>query len=339
MVKRIIITTSLCFILGLAGYQLNSLLSIENTKTHTSHSIKHEPQDIASPNRWNAEILEVIEKLTSQYGDTIHLIHVQAMIIYIREPLVNELMPPADIKLKAILAAAFPNYEDSILSVWQRMDHYEEWLLTQNRTLMELNALSRSGMLWEKRKELFPIAAEKIWHEQQDNYETAQINLHSEIDELDVSFDLAMSERIQRLETSFEQANNLFTSSIGEQTSIHKNTIASVLFGMTSVQAELQQRDPENRQLEIDSIRRELGFSEDTISKMSVLDAKREARWNTGYAYMDSRNQLLADNDQLPEDELNELRDQFFGNSAATIAREESRGFYRFQRPRYYGRN
>ena len=54
---------------------------------------------------------------------------------------------------------------------------------------------------------------------------------------------------------------------------------------------------------------------------------------------MESRDQLLASNENLPEDQLDELRSQFFGNSASTIAKEEANGFYRFQRPRYYGRN
>jgi len=289
--------------------------------------------------KWSTEIQSLIKQLAKQYSTSIHQIHIQAKLIYIREPLNAKLLPPIEDKLKSVLASAFPEHSDSIIAVWARMDLYEAWLLTENRTLIELDTLSRSGLLWQKRNELFPIAAADIWSEEQDRYETAQLNLHSEIDLLDKSYNLPMSERIQRLEKTFLLADNFLTSSLDQTSEINKNTIASVLFGLSAVQQELQQLDPEHRQLEIDSIRRDLGYNEDSIIHMSNLDTKREERWSNGYAYMSSREQLLVSNGQVSEHQLHDLRTQFFGTSAETISREEESGFYRFQRPRYYGRN
>lgn len=300
----------------------------------------HYPADNANLQRtWSDDVQIMIKQLSESYRNKIHLIHIQAKLISIRESIINHLPQPIDKNLKSVLAATFPNQHNSILAVWSKMDQYEEWLIEQNRTLMELDDLNRSGFLWQKRHELFPTAAEDIWTEEHDLYETAQLNFHREVELLDQSFDVPMHKRIERLQTSFQQADNVFTRSIGAESSSHKNTVASVLFGLNSVQKELQQLDPDRRKLEIESIRRELGFDEESIIKMSDLDNKREQRWRNGYAYMTSRNQLLANNENIPSSELDALRTRFFGSSAATIAREEMSGFYRFERKRYYGRN
>jgi hypothetical protein len=342
MVIKIIISTSLFFLLALSGYQYYST-SIPKDKDATTLSFsttsKRDIENISATSLWSIEVQAMISKLSEEYASQIEQIHIQAKLIYIRDPLINQLEAPIEDNLKAVLATAFPNYENSILAVWARMDEYKDWLIIQNRTLMELNSISRSGMLWQKRNALFPIAAADIWSEAQDNYETAQLNFHSEIDQLDQSHDVSMNERILRLQTSFQQADNAFTRTLGQQGGIHKNTIASVLFGLTSVQEELQQLDAEHRQVEINAVRRELGYDENSIMKMSAVDNKREQRWSNGYAYMASREQLLANNEAMSPEQLHELRYQFFGRSAETIAREEASGFYRFQRPRYYGRN
>lgn len=348
---KIITVATLSFVLILSGYHFfhsppsnSSLSNITDSSATASEVVnKYQRGENAVSNigmkHWPTEIQNIINTLSEQYSDQIHLIHIQAKLIIIRAPIMNNLPIPSNDNLAAVLSSAFPNYENSILDVWARMDDYENWLLVQNRTLMELNSLSRSGLLWQKRNELFPKTASYIWSEEQDNYETAQLNLHSEIDILDLSYDVSISEKIQRLESSFQQANSVFSGSFNQQRNINKNTIASVLFGLASVQKELQQLDPEHRQLEINSVRRELGYDEKSILKMSAIDEKRQQRWSNGHAYMESRDQLLASNENLPEDQLDELRSQFFGNSASTIAKEEANGFYRFQRPRYYGRN
>lgn len=342
MIIKIIFSTTLCIIIALSGYQFRqSSLSEVNIISSTDSEYLREDniERITKKNRWSSEVQVFIKALNDQYAEKIHLIHIQAKLITVRESLINKLVAPINENLKAVLASAFPSHESSILEVWSRMDEYENWLLTHNRTLMELNTLSRSGMLWEKRNKLFPIAAASIWSEEQDRYETAQLNFHSEIDRLDKSYDIPTNEKIQRLQSSFKQADNAFTQTLGLKSDSHNNTIASVLFGLTSVQKSLQQLDPEHRQLEIDAIRRELGYDEDSITKMSTIDGKREQRWSNGYEYMESRNNLLASNEQVSLVQLNDLRSQFFGNSAETIAKEEENGFYRFQRPRYYGRN
>lgn len=342
MLIKIIISTSIFLTLALSGYQyysVSSSTSNEYINLALQNKSSDDAKDITPSNRWSIEIQDIIRILKNQYSNQIHHIHIQARLITIRDPLINQLEAPVEKNMEAVLATAFPSHENSVLNVWSRMDEYQKWLTTENRTLMELNALSRSGMLWQKRNELFPIAAREIWNEEQDTYETAQLNFHSTIDQLDKSYGMPMTERIQRLQASFQQADNAFTRTLGQQSGIHKNTIASVIFGLSSVQDELKMLNPESRQVEIDALRRELGYDEESIIRMSATDRKREQRWDNGYAYMKSRDQLIASNDQPTDSQLNALRNQFFGNSAKTIEREETSGFYRFQRPRYYGRN
>lgn len=91
-----------------------------------------------------------------------------------------------------------------------------------------------------------------------------------------------------------------------------------------------------------------------SLQEMSVLEregrlwAKRhqmfsedaENIWENGKAYMTERQALAQQytGDQLKQ-ELDSLRRQYFESSARTIELEESDGFFRFNRPRVYGRN
>ena len=92
----------------------------------------------------------------------------------------------------------------------------------------------------------------------------------------------------------------------------------------------------------IDEIRRSIGFDEDLVQELAERDLVREARWQNGYAYMEARGMLEARYGQngVPEIELDLLREQYFQHEASTIKREETDiGFYRYNRPRVYGRN
>lgn len=312
--------------------------TVENTTTANNTLIQNKYLTVTN-NRWSKDIQIIIKQLISQYSSSIHQIHIQAQLIYMRAPLLTKLPEPKEKNLFAVLSQAFDLEAENILETWSRMDQYEAWLLSENRTLMEMDTLSQMGFLWEKRYQLFPLSAQKIWNKKQDNYEAAQLNLHREIDRLDQAKDITTYEKIRRLEHSFQQADNLLIASAEQALKMHKSTIASILFGMQSVQEDLQRLDDSSRRTEINAIRRALGFNEETLTKMSLKDAQRDERWRIGYAYMKSRTELFNLDHQPSETELQSLRTQFFGHRATTIAREEKQGFFRFERPRYYGRN
>ena len=98
----------------------------------------------------------------------------------------------------------------------------------------------------------------------------------------------------------------------------------------------------EQRQEKINDIRRNIGFDEQVVQELAERDLTREARWQNGYAYMEARGVLEARYGQnaVPENELDLLREQYFRHEAPTIKKEETDiGFYRYNRPRVYGRN
>ena len=109
---------------------------------------------------------------------------------------------------------------------------------------------------------------------------------------------------------------------------------------MDGVQRELAAQSPAARSEELARIRRELGFDEEQIARMQALDDWREARWQNGLLYMQERARIAAtfEGDAL-EQELAHLRTRHFADEAPTIEREEEGGFFRFERPRVYGRN
>ena len=73
---------------------------------------------------------------------------------------------------------------------------------------------------------------------------------------------------------------------------------------------------------------------------MAGVDERHEARWQNGRAYMQERARLAAtfEGDALAA-ELHALREEYFGAEAPTIEAEERGDFFRFERPRIYGRN
>lgn len=123
----------------------------------------------------------------------------------------------------------------------------------------------------------------------------------------------------------------------------HRGVWTEHFLRLEPVQAELASLSPGAREVALARIRREMGFAEADVARFAARDEQLEARWAVGLEYMDERRRLEvafeeADPEVL-EDELRRLRERTFGFEAATIEREEAEGFYRFERPRIYGRN
>jgi hypothetical protein len=116
--------------------------------------------------------------------------------------------------------------------------------------------------------------------------------------------------------------------------------LAELFLRMEPVQRELAAQSPAARANTLAHIRRELGFDEAAIARMAAIDERREARWQDGLAYMQERARVAAAFEGAArEAELRALREEWFGPEAATIEAEERDGFFRFERPRVYGRN
>jgi hypothetical protein len=66
----------------------------------------------------------------------------------------------------------------------------------------------------------------------------------------------------------------------------------------------------------------------------------RDTRWEVGSQYMSEREALAQQYSGTElETRLMELRSRYFTEEAEVIAEEEASGFFRFTRPRQWGRN
>lgn len=73
---------------------------------------------------------------------------------------------------------------------------------------------------------------------------------------------------------------------------------------------------------------------------MEKRDAERNQRRDVGLKYMAAREKVVSQFEGAEQEEkLKEIREEFFKDEAKTIELEEADEFFRFERPRYYGRN
>jgi len=125
-----------------------------------------------------------------------------------------------------------------------------------------------------------------------------------------------------------------------EQLLAFRGVLIEAFLRNEAVQAELAGMPPGERQSQIDRIRAEFGYDEAALARMREIDARRDERWARGLAYMQERARLEQTFEgEVLDDELRHLREAHFGREAPTIEREEQAGFFRYQRPRVYGRN
>ena len=148
---------------------------------------------------------------------------------------------------------------------------------------------------------------------------------------------LSLDARLARYQEAVEAARGgAPRSAVFENPSM----LTEAFLRMEGVQRELAAQSPAARQEELARIRRELGFDEEQTARMQELDDWREARWQNGLLYMQERARIAATFEgSALEQELAHLRTRHFANEAPTIEREEQGGFFRFERPRVYGRN
>jgi hypothetical protein len=149
--------------------------------------------------------------------------------------------------------------------------------------------------------------------------------------------DLALAARLERWQEALRAAR---AAAPGAPIFEFPTMLAELFLRMDAVQSELAALSPSARAGELANIRRELGFDDDAIARMAALDERREGRWQNGLAYMQERERLMSTFEGgALETELRALREERFAHEARTIEAEEREGFYRFERPRIYGRN
>ena len=275
-------------------------------------------------------------ELLRQYQDGIEQVSVQVSLLEIRNYILN-LFPAIGQQLFVeSIVEVFPQHADEILNTINKMDKYNRWLLENGKRLAAMSEIDNDRALWNKRIALFGKAAYKIWSGKLTAYEQRKQNVRDLLQHIEESDIISNEEKLHQLQTSLE---DVYSYTI-EGYAVNKSLTSDLYLNIESVQKELSQLPPQQRQQKINDIRRRIGYTEAQIEKMSARDSERNRRWDNGLSYMKKREQLIKNFSGTELDyRMDALREEHFQHEAKTIAMEEESGFYRYLRPRVIGRN
>jgi len=295
-------------------------------------------ENAANNNREQLSIEDrLVNELKKYYGNSIAEKSTQASLLKVRDYILSLYPEDGEARFYNILKRAFPELADEIMLTLNKLDKYNRWLKENEPRLAEMNELERKGAIWEKRRELFGDEAEDVWSEEVYAYEQRKQDMKETIRLLDESYDTTIEEK---LDIYINTLNKTYEDSPEAYFLKNRGLLAKVFFGIDSVQKELSKMNPDRRQMEINKIRREMGYTQTQIENQEKMDAYHNRRWENGLNYMKERD-ALAEKFQGPEleEKLKTLREDYFKHEAKTIELEEKDGFFRYERPRVYGRN
>jgi hypothetical protein len=283
-------------------------------------------QDWADFEAWAAE------SLRAQFGDGIAETRNQVSLLELRRFLKENFPEDWDTKLSGLLRRAFPDAADQVLDTFSRMDRYDEWLEESKFDLAGMQREEIEEALWEKREEIFGDDAEEIWASDSESEHFRDL-----MEILDEASDIPLDDRLRLFRSAVEETDR---SGGGPLMQDKRHVMTLAFLNLDSVQDELRQMSPEERAETLRHIRSSMGIDEAAIEALEKLDAERESRWQNGLRYMEEREDLVRDYEGAAlEEELRFLRARYFGDEAGTIEAEEASGFFRYRRPRVYGRN
>tara|TARA_R110002072_G_scaffold283828_1_gene447481 strand:- start:18717 stop:19802 length:1086 start_codon:yes stop_codon:yes gene_type:complete len=350
--KRVSIILSLTFLVGLGIYAYQTLpqilfaapasdpaLMVPDVAVPSSDLVMpHKKTKAKTMTDIDMMVNELSDRLRRQFAENIHLLAIQVSLRNLRDDLNRSYPAQGQALFVRILKLAFPEFVDAIIKAIALMDEYDVWLQGMLLSLNDMNPLEQQGVLWEKRRALFGDAAIQIWQEEISAEQERQITMRNTMEILDKAYDTQMQERLYLLQSTFEET---YADKIQTMVVDPKGVLSQVFFGFDSVQRDLAALSPEERQAQIDEIRKSMGFPEEQIKYLSESDQKREKRWQKGYAYMEARAAAEVQySGEALEYELDKIREKHFAHEASTIKKEEEGlEFFRYKRPRVYGRN
>jgi len=280
---------------------------------------------------------QIVNQLKKFYGKTISEKSTQANLIGIRDFIMGTHPVDGKTLFYTILKRAFPDYADEIMITLDKLDQYNRWLADNKKMLSQMTAVERAAALLEKRSELFGDDAEKIWTGDVLASDARKAKVKDTLAILNKSDNTTIDEKIEVFQGALHDA---YKGSPEEFIMGQNDLMVKVFFSIESVQEKLKKMSPEQRQWEMDNIRRKMGLTEEQIEEMGKRDADREQRWGNGLNYMQEREDIVKEFEgQAREDRLKALREQYFQDEAQSIELEEKDDFFRFKRPRVYGRN
>jgi hypothetical protein len=280
---------------------------------------------------------QLVKELQKYYGATISEKSTQASIYDIRKSFVGSRPDGRDFFYK-VLKRAFPELADEIMKTLDKIDLYNQWLMENDAVLSQMTEEERLAALWKKRIELFGEDAKEIWTDEVMATEARKAKMLDTLEFINTSEDTTIEEKLQLFQDVLQET---YQGSPEQYFLDQKPILAKIFFSVDSVQNELKQMSPDQRQMALNKIRREMGFTQEQVEAMEKVDADNNQRWDVGLKYMEERKKVVSEfQGQEQNEKLKALREKYFQDEAQTIQLEEEKdGFFRFERPRYYGRN
>lgn len=290
------------------------------------------PETSAKPNLAMQLAVQYLER----YGETIEHPATQALLFNERLELL-EMHPDNGAELFArAIQLAFPDQKIKILALMTDLERYQAWLEDNELRLQGLRVMERQAALWQQREAIFGDLANQIWADERNALEQKSEDFAHSLSRLNQADELQLQELAFQLQTTVDElyGNDLTAQMAGS------GALGHTLFSMDSVQSQLKALPADDRQKKINDLRRQLGYSDAVVEKLAKEDQAREEKWEKGKAYMNERDSLAQGlSGQQLQNALQDLRQEYFGVTAPTIAREEKEGFFRFERRRRYGVN
>ncbi len=319
------------------------LANAENTANLTS---KKQPSTFSTvedaslegiENDKNSVVDQLVKELKVTYSKTIGEKNTQIKLLKVKNFILTLYPKDGEQLFYNILKMTFPKFADEIMTTLAQFEKYKLWLQDNEFELTKMADLEKQGKLWQKRKEVFGEDAMDIWSEEVLGFDERRQDMHDTLSFLDNSQDTTINDKLEiyknTLSETFEDSPEAYVLKTTDM-------LAKVFLGLDAVQQELKEMEPDQRQLEINHIRSEMGFSQDQIQNMEEMDKRKEQRWSNGLLYMEAREKINYEYEgQEREKQLNTLRKNYFKHEANTIALEEQDGFFRYERKRVYGRN
>jgi hypothetical protein len=276
---------------------------------------------------------ELVAHLRSRYGPKLGNAYVQVRML---ESLIGHFRKREgsnwEAALLALLKEAFPaQYEELAERLRQRVG-YEEWMKANRERLAALEDKARREAVWAEREQRFGREeAREIWASELRNQA-----LREALVAIDERPGASLGERLGAYRQSLEAIHGDKAQAWLER---HRQEAMNHFLELGSVQQQLGALGGPERAQALREVREGLGLDAAALERWEALDQERDRRWEQGLAYMAEREALAKQYSGAElEARLAQVRARYLGAEADTVAQEEQSGYFRFSRPRRWGR-
>jgi hypothetical protein len=236
-------------------------------------------------------------------------------------------------ELLAFLKKSFPERYEELAALLRNREDYEKWMKDNDAYLRGLGPQERSAAVWDARNRLFgKDVAEQLWAAELKNQAVADA-----LRTLDTMEGAPLTDKLSAYKQKLKEVHGTSTDAYVAR---HQQELMNRFLDLSSIQRELTDMAPEERAKSLRTIRQEMGLDAEALGRWDTLDRTRDARWDAGARYMAERAALAKElSGEALEARLQEVRARYFAGEAELIGQEEASGFFRFERPRVWGRN